>query len=166
MSLQGSGDAMSVHFSQNMNMVSDEEDKEVEPLASYNQIAACAASVYHALGSSYNENMYHQGLLHELHHFNISHETEKVIPVLYRRKQIGVVRADIIVQNNMVVELKCVAKVTSAHYEQALRYAQLLGLDHAIVINFPTTSDAHLQISAFAHNVWVKIDPVYLNTQQ
>jgi len=166
MSVQGSGDIMSVHVSPNMNKVSDEEDKEMESLASYDQIAAYAASVYAGLGSSYNENIYHQGLLQELHYFNISHETEKVIPVLYRRKQIGVVRADIIVQNNMVVELKCVAKVTSAHYEQALRYAQLLGLNHAILINFPTTSDAHLQIFAFVQNAWVTIVPVYPNMQQ
>jgi len=166
MSVQGSGDIMSVHVSPNMHKVSCEEDREMESLASYDQIAAYAASVYAGLGSSYNEKIYHQGLLQKLHYFNISHETEKVIPVLYRRKQIGVVRADIIVQNHMVVELKCVAKVTSAHYEQALRYAQLLGLNHAILINVPTTSDAHLQIFAFVQNAWVTIVPVYPNMQQ
>jgi len=137
MSVQGSGDILSVHISPNMNKVSDEEDKEMESLASYDQIAAYAASVYAGLGSSYNENIYHQGLLQELHYFNISHETEKVIPVLYRRKQIGVVRADIIVQNNMVVELKCVAKVTSAHYEQALATHNCLASTTRFSSTFP-----------------------------
>lgn len=130
-------------------------------LATYHMIASLALTVISSLGCSYNENIYHKAFLHELALFNIPHETEKVIPVLYRQNQIGVVRADIIVQNNMVVELKCVAKVTTQHLQQPVRYAQLLKLNQAILINFPITPDTSLQIFSLSGNEWTKTEQPY-----
>jgi len=105
-----------------------------------------AKRVFHTLGPGYSESIYHKALSQELSSSFVSHEMERVIPVTYQKIQIGVVRADIIVQNHMVVELKAVAKITPAHLQQAERYARLLCLSKVIVINFPGIANANVEV--------------------
>jgi len=76
----------------------------------------------------------------------IPHEMEPVIPVTYHNIQIGVVRADIVVQVKMVVELKTVTKITPAHLHQAQRYDTLLSLSKVMVINFPVVTSANVEV--------------------
>jgi len=123
------------------------------PTTGYDMILSLGNTVFKRLGPGYSESIYHNALSHELFVHNISHEMERVIPVVYKLNQVGVVRADIVVQNNMVIEVKAVTKITTAHLQQAERYAKLLHLSNVIVINFPGHANTCVD-ACFFDGVW------------
>jgi len=120
-----------------------------ETVVGYVFVSSLAKMLFQTLGPGFCESVYHKGLSLELSANHIAHEMERVIPVTYKGMQIGVVRADIIVQNNMVIELKTVVRITQTHLQQAERYAQLLNLSKMIVINFPGVAGARLEVYIF-----------------
>jgi len=120
-------------------------------------VSSLANMLFQTLGPGFCESVYHKGLSLELSQNHIAHEMERVIPVTYKSMQISVVRADIIVQNNMVVELKTVSRITQTHLQQAERYAQLLNLSKIIVINFPGVAGARLEVYVF-EGTWRNIN--------
>jgi GxxExxY protein len=80
-----------------------------------------------------------QAMLVEFRRRNISYESEKIIPVQYKGHNVGHVRADIVIENNIVIELKAIAKIRNCDRLQALNYAQLLGIKESYVVNFSET---------------------------
>jgi len=116
------------------------------PGVGYDVVHTLAQRVFETLGPGYSETIYHKALAQELSMSCIPHEMERVIPVTYHNMQIGVVRADIVVQAKMVVELKAVAKITPAHLQQAQRYGTLLSLREVMVINFPAVTTANVEV--------------------
>jgi len=106
----------------------------------YAFVQALAMGLYETLGPGFSESVYQKALSYDLCEHHILHEMERVIPVMYKQLQIGVLRTDIVVDNHMVVELKRVLKITRAHLQQAERYARLLNLSKIIVINVPCPS--------------------------
>jgi len=115
----------------------------------YNLISLLASRVYETLGSGFSELIYQKALSQDLSELHIEHQTEQNIPVLYKETTIGAVRADIVVQNKMVIELKRVARITSSHLQQAEMYARLLDLSEIIVINFPCQPDTDVEVRVF-----------------
>lgn len=91
--------------------------------------------VREALGTHFSESIYHRALEVELRDKGVSYESEAVIPVVYGCKNVGSVRADLIVQNEVVVELKAVAKISSAHIGQVRNYMRLRGVQTGVVVN-------------------------------
>jgi len=79
-------------------------------------------------------------------------ECERVLPILYRNTQIGTVRADIVLDCSMVVELKAILSVKPEHLEQVRRYGLLLHTERMLLINFPSSPDKQIEIYIF-HNV-------------
>ena len=127
-------------------------------VADYAFVQALAMGLYDTLGPGFSESVYQKALSYDLSENNIPHETERVIPIMYKQLQIGVLRADIVVDNNMVVELKRAVKITPAHLQQAERYARLLNLAQIIVINFGCAVPAGVEVMAFLENgVWGKV---------
>jgi len=120
--------------------------QKVVAVIDYDFVHELARKVFQTLGPGYSEAIYHKALSQELSVCSVSHEMERVIPVTYNNIQIGIVRADIVIEANMVVELKAVAKITPAHLQQAERYGQLLGLSNIIVVNFPCAGSADVEV--------------------
>lgn len=97
--------------------------------------------VYKVLGAGYNETIYQRALMEELNLKGIPYEFERVIPIMYNNKFIGYQRADIVIDNNTVLELK--ATPTLVNYPekyQLLKYLENLNLKNGIIINFPQPS--------------------------
>jgi len=115
----------------------------------YKFIALLATRVYETLGSGFSEIMYQKALSQDLSELHIEHEMEQNIPVIYKETAIGAVRADIVVQKKMVIELKRVARITGAHLRQAEMYARLLHLSEIIVINFPCQANTAVEVCVF-----------------
>ena len=127
----------------------------------YAFVQALAMGLYETLGPGFSESVYQKALSYDLCEKHIPHELERVIPVMYKQLQIGVLRADIVVDNYMVVELKRVLKITSAHLQQAERYARLLNLSKIIVINFPCVATGTVEVSVFLEDgVWGQVSQV------
>jgi GxxExxY protein len=66
---------------------------------------------------------------------HVQHQVQ--LPIVYRDVQLGIgYRVDFIVENCLILELKCVEKVLPVHVAQVLSYLRLSGLKLALLINF------------------------------
>lgn len=100
-------------------------------------IEELASHVYKSLGSGHSERIYHNAMEVMLRKNNIQYETERIVPIVFEGHTIGNMRADLIVNNTTIVELKSVNKLTPGMRTQALNYLKLTGLRKALLINFP-----------------------------
>jgi GxxExxY protein len=118
---------------------STQEDKpESDPLT--HTIIGCAIEVHRVLGPGLLESAYQQCLAHELHLAGIGFELERPLPVVYKDVRLDCgYRVDLLVENEVVVELKCVTELTSVHYAQILTYMKLSGVGTGLLINFNVT---------------------------
>lgn len=95
-----------------------------------------AKEVYTALGSGHTESVYHGAMKIGLHDIALKFETERDLPVTFRGRYVGTVRADLVVENNLVIELKITGKVEDAE-DQCRQYMKLTGIQRGLVIMFP-----------------------------
>jgi GxxExxY protein len=106
-----------------------------------------AEEVWLGLGPGYSERVYHNAMEVMLRKHGIPYETERIVPVIFEGHTIGNLRADLIVDRKLVVELKSVAKLTDAFRQQARNYLKLTGIPDGLLINF---GSAALEIEAVA----------------
>ena len=96
-----------------------------------------AENIWASLGPGYSESVYHCAFEVALRKQGIFYETERIVPVFYDGQNVGHVRADLIIERKVVIELKSVSKLNESYRIQTRNYMDLLGLDHGILINFP-----------------------------
>lgn len=102
-----------------------------------NRVIGCAIEVHRVLGPGLLESTYQQCLAHELALNNIAFTLEKPLPVEYKgiRLDCGY-RIDILVEDEIIVELKSVDEIHGIHEAQLLTYMKLAGIKHGSLINF------------------------------
>ena len=88
-----------------------------------------ANAVHRALGPGLSEVVYQTALAMDLRQRGCMVETEVVIPIFYQKTYVGFVRADLVVNQSTVIEVKAVAKITEAHLLQLQNYMRWLSLD-------------------------------------
>ncbi|MBI5055256.1 MAG: GxxExxY protein [Nitrospirae bacterium] len=102
-------------------------------------IIASAIEVHRNLGPGLLESAYEECFCHELHLKGISFERQKPLPVEYKGIKLDCgYRMDMIVENKVVVELKCVDKISTVHEAQLLTYLRLSKIKVGLIINFYT----------------------------
>jgi len=100
----------------------------------------CAFKVHKELGVGLLESVYEKALLFELQEIGVKANSQVDIPVVYRGNHLGVgFRADIIVNNSFLVELKCVDKINNVHLAQTITYLKLLKYKRGLILNFNVT---------------------------
>jgi GxxExxY protein len=72
---------------------------------------------------------------------NIPYQTERIVPIMFDEHAIGNIRADLIVDSCIIVELKSVKALKDEHRIQTRMYMKLLGLSEAVLINFPNSGN-------------------------
>jgi GxxExxY protein len=87
---------------------------------------AAANAVHDALGPGLSEVIYQTALAIDLRKRGCVVEVEVVIPIAYQETYVGFVRADLVVNQCTVVEVKAVAKITEAHMLQLENYMRWL----------------------------------------
>lgn len=103
-------------------------------------IIACACEVHSTLGPGLLESVYQKALIHELKLRGFKVSSEVAIDLLYKGVCVGDgLRADIIVNDYVVIELKSVESVLPVHHKQLLTYLRLLNLPIGLLINFNTS---------------------------
>ena len=100
-------------------------------------IGDIAHDIWNKLGPGYSESVYHSAFEVGLRSLGIYYETERIIPVFYSGQNVGHVRADLIVNNSIVLELKSVGKLSDVHRIQIKNYIKLLNIEVGFLINFP-----------------------------
>jgi GxxExxY protein len=96
-----------------------------------------AEDIWQSLGPGYSESVYHCAFEVALREAGVYYETERIVPVFYAGQNVGHVRADIIVDRKVVLELKSVSKLNEVYRIQTRNYLKLLGLERGFLINFP-----------------------------
>jgi GxxExxY protein len=101
------------------------------------QVVDAAMTVHSALGPGLLESAYEACLRHELGKRGLKTEQQLGLPVEYDGVRIDVgYRLDLLVENQVIVELKAVERLTGIHEAQLLSYLKLSGLQVGLLINF------------------------------
>jgi GxxExxY protein len=100
-------------------------------------IKKLATTLWEILGPGLSESVYQNALEVELRLQNISYQTETIVPILYKDHTIGNVRTDLIIENQLIIELKSIIKLTEESKIQIHLYSNILNLP-GILINFPS----------------------------
>ena len=98
-------------------------------------IGACF-EVSNTLGAGFLEKVYERALAQELRACGIAHTCQQQIAVQYKGQVVGDYQADIIVENQLLLELKCVKAIANEHIAQTLNYLKATGLPLALIVNF------------------------------
>lgn len=102
-----------------------------------NQVIGLAIDVHRELGPGLLESAYQQCLAFELSRHEIPFQLEKEVPVQYKEIQLDCgFRADLIVDDCLVLELKAVEKLLPIHEAQLLTYLKLTEIRLGLLINF------------------------------
>ena len=105
-----------------------------------------AQHVYKVLGPGFSEKIYHNAMEVVLRKNGVRYETERIVPIIFEEHTIGNLRADLILNNKTVLELKSVKTVNDVMVTQAQNYLKLTGLPEAYLINFPPTLNTELEV--------------------
>jgi GxxExxY protein len=100
-----------------------------------------AKTIYESVGPGYSESVYHRAFEVCLREKCILYETERILPIKFHDHVIGSLRADLIVDNACIIELKAVSKLSESAKIQTKNYIKLTGISRALLINFPHESD-------------------------
>lgn len=101
------------------------------------EIINCALEVHNFLGPGLLESVYQKALIHELKLRGFKIDYEVPIEIYYKDINVGdSLRLDILVNEEIVIELKSVENVLPVHKKQLLTYLRLLDLEVGLLINF------------------------------
>ena len=104
------------------------------------QIIGAAITVHRRLGPGLLESAYESCLAHELEKLGLYIERQKPVPLIYDAVKLECgFRADLVVANLVVVELKCKEQIHPVDEAQLLSHLRLLGFPVGLLINFQVT---------------------------
>lgn len=102
-------------------------------------IRGCIFKVYNSLGPGLLESVYEAALVSELNEKILKVESQVPIPAIYNNKMLELgFRADIIVDNKVLIEIKSIENLAEVHHKQVLTYLKLTGIKLGILVNFNT----------------------------
>ena len=99
--------------------------------------ASSALHVHSRLGPGLLESVYERCLAVELHAIGLSVNRQVAVPLTWREVRIAeAFRADMIVEERLVLEIKAVEAISPVHKAQLLTYLRLTGLHRGMLLNF------------------------------
>ena len=109
-------------------------------------IEAYAREIYSQLGPGYSERVYHTAMEVLLRENGIPYESERIITIPFKGHVIGNLRADIIINNEIVLEFKTIRTLNDAAELQGRNYLRLTGLKTAYLVNYPPHPDREVEV--------------------
>lgn len=101
------------------------------------QIIGCAIKVHKALGPALLESAYQECLYFELRKEGLYVEKEKPLPLIYEEVKLEVgYRIDLLIEREIVIEIKSVDALADIHLAQVLTYLKLSNNRLGLLINF------------------------------
>ena len=105
------------------------------------KIVDCAVEVHKQLGAGLLEGVYHKCFVHELYLRNFQFVSQIITPINYKGLILDAdLRLNVLIEDFIIVELKAVEEITSAHETQLLAYLKLLQKPKGLLINFNCTN--------------------------
>ena len=100
------------------------------------RVLAAAINVHRELGPGLLESVYEHALMIELEEAGISAKRQVEIPASYHGRELGLgFRADIIVEDSLLLEIKSVKAIDEVHLAQTITYLRLLGFKRGFILN-------------------------------
>lgn len=100
------------------------------------KIIASAYSVYNKMGFGFLESVYEKCLQIELAKHGLKVESQKSITVTYEDQVVGEFKADLLVEEQIIIELKSVRNVTMIHEAQLVNYLVATDKPVGLILNF------------------------------
>ncbi len=100
------------------------------------RILKCSYDVYNELGFGFLESVYENALNLALRQEGLAVSKQEAITVRFRGEVVGEFRADLLVEQKVILELKSSKAIEEVHLAQALNYLKATGLHVALVLNF------------------------------
>jgi GxxExxY protein len=102
-------------------------------------VIGAAIEVHKTLGPGLMESAYEECLCHELASQKISFERQKELPIVYKGSKLSIgYRIDILVNEQLIIELKSCDTIQPIHEAQVITYLKLSGIKYGLLINFNT----------------------------
>jgi GxxExxY protein len=102
------------------------------------RIIGCCFRVSNTLGNGFMEKVYENALVYELQKDGLKIAQQQPITVWYEGIIVGDFFADIVVENEILVELKAARALDDIHQAQCLNYLKATGYKVCLLINFGT----------------------------
>jgi GxxExxY protein len=99
-------------------------------------IIEAAIAVHKELGPGFLESVYENAMKIALTNRGTSYESQKDVPILFEGSQVGIHRLDLVVENEIIVELKAVKGLEEIHFAQVRSYLKATGLHVGLLMNF------------------------------
>ncbi|MGA2878647.1 MAG: GxxExxY protein [Bryobacteraceae bacterium] len=100
------------------------------------RVLSAVFEVSNTLGSGFLEKVYERALLKELTMRGIRASSQRSFAVTYKGHSVGEYFADIVVEDVLVIELKCVDRLANEHLAQCLNYLRASGMPICLLVNF------------------------------
>jgi GxxExxY protein len=100
------------------------------------RILEAAIDVHKQLGPGFMEAIYENAMRVALRNRDLPFEFQKEVLVFYEGHEVGIHRLDLIVQNEIVVELKAIKALEDVHFAQVRSYLKATGLHVGLLLNF------------------------------
>ena len=103
------------------------------------KVRGCIFNVYNNLGPGLFESVYEAALVYELRKSGLNVENQVELAVHYDDILLDIgFRIDILVENQILIELKSVEELSKVHYKQVITYLKLSDLHIGLLVNFNT----------------------------
>ncbi len=100
------------------------------------KVIGAAIAVHRHFGPGFLESTYQKALSIELTHLQIDHVSQAPVGLTYRGESVGEGRLDLLVENQLVVELKAVNALAPIHKAQVISYLKATRHPLGLLINF------------------------------
>jgi len=101
-----------------------------------NRIIGAAIEVHRELGPGFLESIYEEALKVEFSEIGLNFEFQKEIKIKYIGVVVGTHRLDVVVEKQIVLELKAVKELADIHFAQLRSYLKATGLKVGLLLNF------------------------------
>ena len=101
------------------------------------KIKAACIEVRKILGNGFLEKVYENALKYELGQNGFQVENQKEIKVIYKTINVGKYFPDLVIDEKIIIELKCAKEISPIHKAQLLNYLKATGYRLGIIINYP-----------------------------
>jgi GxxExxY protein len=100
------------------------------------KVVGASYEVANVLGAGFLEKVYERTLTRELALRGLNVRTQAPFPVVYKGQCLGDYLADLLVEEKLIVELKCVDRFSNEHLAQCINDLRASGVKLALLINF------------------------------
>jgi GxxExxY protein len=114
-----------------------------------NRIIGIAIDIHKKLGPGFQEKIYEEALLTEFKKATIGFERQKVVRVDYEGQGLGNQRIDLILDGEVILEIKACTKIIQIHRDQVISYLKTADKKLGLILNFGRSK---LEIKRVVHN--------------